>query len=166
MSIKQPDWYRMMSVTMPSGPSKGRPRRLSIHTITAVCGRDGEKILREMEDSKEVVGYVCPDVHTPIFYLLGNINLPGMIDSRSKDCFDKAREWLKRFPTSKVKGFKRFPMYKKDKNGNLAKDTDHVHRVPKTDSSWGCPDECYTMEVPFERADEEYEKLVREAVKG
>lgn len=106
------DWQVLLTVINP-GTSKddygaGRPRRLSLHTIAAVCGRDAAVILEEMRTSGEVVGYVCPDVRTPIFYLKANSKLPNMIDTRNDGVWEAAKEKLISHPPEKVKGFKRF----------------------------------------------------------
>lgn len=169
LTTSEPDWMRVMRVLNPDGPNKGRPRRLSLHTLTAVCGRDGGTILKEMEHSGKVVGYECPDVRTPIYYLIEEAKRPGMIDTRNEDCWERGRAWLAKYPTSEVKGFKKFPFYVY-KGGQYVYDDKHVHKGAKTDSNanarYGCPDACYTMDVPFDELDAAYEKLVRAAVKG
>ena len=61
------DWEVMLSLVC---PHKKRPRRTSLHTLTLMLGRkDPLALAKEMEASGKVVGYVCPDVSTPIFYL-------------------------------------------------------------------------------------------------
>lgn len=128
------DWETMMRVICPSAYGK-RPRRLSIHTIAAVCGRDAHTILKEMKESNKVVGYKCPDVGgAVIFYLKDLAKLPGMIDTRTDACWEQAEAALKKWDPKKVKGFKRFAY------------------------------DDYTMSVPFDKEDAEYEKMVYAAL--
>lgn len=104
------DWQVLLTVINPikGDFGSGRPRRLSLHTIAAVCGRDAATILEEMRTSGEVVGYVCPDVQTPIFYLKANSKLPNMIDTRNDGVWAAAAQKIVSHPPEKVKGFKRF----------------------------------------------------------
>jgi hypothetical protein len=167
--VEKKDWEKVMEVVQTEGPNKGRPRRLSIHTITALCGRDGFEILKEMEESGKVVGYECPDVRTPIYYLLEKSKLPGMIDSRNANCWEKGRAWLKRYPTKDVKGFKRFPFMRFNAKGKYGagfeNDPEHKHKPHEGPTpTYGCPDACYPMDVPFAPEDAAYEKLVRKAL--
>lgn len=164
-----PDWMRMMKVVQTEGPNAGRPRRLGIHAITAICGRDPLTILSEMEKSGKVNGYVCPDVRTPIYYLQEMSQCPGMVlgGSRQNECFKAGKEWIERYPVAKVKGFKRFPMYRfNEKTKMFEPDPNHKCKGEKKPMTWGCPDECYPMSVPFGPEDAAYEALVRKAVNG
>lgn len=135
------DWEVMMSVINPvvGDFGSGRPRRTSVHTIAAVVGRDALTILEEMKASGKVVGYVCPDVRTPIFYLSELSGLPNMIDTRNEQCWDAARQKIKDFPPEKVKGFKRFA---------------------------GGSDANYAMDVPYEAADKPYHDAILAALKA
>jgi hypothetical protein len=153
-TAKKFDWEIVLSVINPvkEGYGSGRPRRLSLHSIVAMVKRDAATVLKEMKDSGLVVGYVCPDVKTPIFYLLGNAKLPNMIDTRNAAVWEAAAEKIKTHPPEKVKGFKRFAAYHKKADGSL----DYAKGMIKD------PD--YSMDVPFEAEDADYEKAIVEAL--
>jgi hypothetical protein len=100
------DWEVMLSLVC---PHKKRPRRTSLHTLTLMLGRkDPLALAKEMEASGKVVGYVCPDVSTPIFYLKSMTQHPGMIDTRDAGIWGKLSAFFEKNPYPKVKGFKRF----------------------------------------------------------
>lgn len=146
------DWEVMLNVI---NPASTRPRRLSVHTIATTLakagfeGRDPLTILKEMEESKKVVGYVCPDVQTPIFYLVDLCKLPGMIDTRNPGCWKSGREWITKYPWPETKGFKRFAggVYE-EVNGNK-----YAKYIPNPSNM---------KDAAFEPADLPYEKLVLE----
>lgn len=106
------DWEVLFRVIDPNTfPVWGvyRPRRMSIHTASAILGRDAITLLKEMEASGEVAGYRCPDVSCVIFYLdeLKKI----MVDTRTDGCWEQARAQVKTDPPALVKGFGRFKVY-------------------------------------------------------
>lgn len=108
MDQAKTDWEVVMSVCNPNksdGFGGGRPRRMSIHTIAAMCKRDPHVVLMEMRESGDVVGYSCPDVQCTIFYLKSMAKLPKMIDTRSDGCWDTALADLKAHPYPATKGF-------------------------------------------------------------
>ena len=86
--------------------NRNRPRRMSVHTIASVVGRDPLVVLKEMEESDLCLGYPCPDVRgAPIFYLK---ELRGiMTDTPTQNAFKLAKDWLIKYPIDKIKGFKR-----------------------------------------------------------
>ena len=103
------DWQVIMSHAFSHKAAYGnrnRPRRMSIHTIASVVGRDPLDVLKEMEKSDLCLGYCCPDVGgAPIFYLK---KLRGiMTDTPTQNAFNLARDWIIKYPIDKVKGFKR-----------------------------------------------------------
>ncbi len=103
---KIPAWEIMLNVM---SPTIKRPRRTSLHTLATVIGhKDPLKLAKEMKKSDKVVGYVCPDVKTPIFYLKSLANHPGMIDTRDSKVWGKLEAFIKKHPYPAVKGFKRF----------------------------------------------------------
>lgn len=128
------DWEILMSYIFQHTEgygNKNRPRRMSIHTIATMVGRNPLVILKEMEKSNLCLGYQCPDVGGAcIFYLKELKSI--MTDTPTKNAFNVAREQLKKWPIDKVKGFKRH-------------------------SSNGDP----TMPVPFDEKDAEYEKQLK-----
>jgi len=119
MPKKIPAWEVVLGVI---NPKNKRPRRTSLHTLAYVIGAtDLLALAKEMKESGKVVGYVCPDVRTPIFYLkrmCGDPSVPGMIDSRNDSIWDKwsypsvgcasLGEFVAKFPYPEIKGFKRF----------------------------------------------------------
>ena len=145
-----PDWEVMLSVINPD-QSRPRPRRTSLHTLAYVLGRkDPLALAKEMEASGKVLGYVCPDVKTPIFYLEKMVGLPTMIDTRDAKVWGTWRyptagaaslqEFMEKNPFPQVKGFKRFG------NGNMGV---------------GSPN---AMPVPYEPADYPYARLIIKAL--
>lgn len=115
---KLPDWEIMLSVVNPD-PVKPRPRRTSLHTLAYVLGRkDPLALAAEMASSDKVVGYVCPDVRTPIFYLKSMAHYPTMIDTRDASVWGTWRypsagatslaDFVAKNPFPAIKGFKRF----------------------------------------------------------
>jgi len=156
---KIPAWEVMLGVI---NPKNKRPRRTSLHTIATVIGaKDPLKLAKEMKASKKVVGYVCPDVKTPIFYLKSMIDHPGMIDTRDSRVWGKWRypdagaislaDFVKKNPYPKVKGFKRFVDGGKWSGGEWG-----VGKYIAASSA---------MEVPYEKADYDYAKEVIKALK-
>ncbi len=133
------DWEVVLSVINPTTDKTsygyGRPRRLSLHTIAEMVGRDAATVLVEMKESGKVVGYVCPDVRTPIFYLKDSAKLPNMIDTRNEAVWTAAAQKIVDFPPATVKGFRRFAGTKK-----------------------------YEMDVPFEEEDKPYEAAIKAAL--
>lgn len=128
------DWQVVMSFVYNHKEgygNKNRPRRMSIHSIAAVCERDPNVILNEMEKSDAVLGYCCPDVgESPIFYLK---ELRGiMTDTPTANAFKTAAEWLVKYPFPKYQGFQR-----------------HVDK------------DKFAMACPFDEADADYEKQLR-----
>lgn len=108
MTGKLPDWEIVLKVM---NPVNKRPRRMSMHTLAACCGReDIQALIKEVRESKKVVGYKCPDVGGAcIFYLIELRKHPGMIDSaRGDGVWDDLDKFLKVKPYPQVKGFKRF----------------------------------------------------------
>ena len=111
---KMPDWEVVLNTMNPNYNGRpGRPRRMSMHTLAACTGRDIQELIKEVKESKKVVGYKCPDVGGAcIFYLTSLRSIPGMIDSADRK--DPERVWreldefLKTHPYPSVKGFKRF----------------------------------------------------------
>lgn len=138
-----PPWEIMLNVMC---PKIKRPRRTSLHTLATVLGHpDPLALAKELEKSGKVVGYVCPDVRTPIFYLKSLSTHPGMIDTRNASIWGKwsypsqgcssLKEFFEKNPYPKIKGFKRFA------NGTSA------------------------MEVPYEKDDYEYVRLLVRTLK-
>lgn len=116
---KMPAWEVVLNVLIPDGPKKGRPRRMSLHTLGyCIKATDLKALAKEMEASGKVVGYVCPDVQTPIFYLKSLAHMPTMIDTRDERVWGKwgyptagAKSlggFIKKNPYPEIKGFKRF----------------------------------------------------------
>lgn len=169
------DWQAVLRVKNPGGEegwSKGRPRRLSIHTIATVVGRDALEVLEEMKASELVEGYICPDVNTPIFFLKEMSGAPGMITGGTDKAkvWERAKEWLEKYPLSKVKGFKRDPVdgycyaavdgnyYPLSKFGGKTGLKIDYSKPMKTN------EEAFLMDVPFEKDDAEYEAAVKAAL--
>lgn len=150
MAEKTPRWKIVLSVLIPDGPKKGRPRRMSMHTLAYLCGcktrREVLALMKEIKESGEVVGYVCPDVHTPIFYLKANAKLPTMIDTRDEKVWTVLEKWLDDYPYPEVKGFKRFPANAYDP------------KTGKIDYS------VYGMKEPFEESDKAYAANIEKAL--
>lgn len=143
-----PDWEVVMRVI---NPKNKRPRRCSLHTLAHVTGRDPLELAKEMQESKKVLGYRCPDVQTLIFYLVDLCKLPGMIDTRDAKVWTKVPALLEEYPYPKVKGFRRF-----------AKST-------WTGGTWGKGTqvkESSGMESPFEYEDRDYALRIREALES
>lgn len=156
---KIPAWEVMLGVV---NPKNKRPRRTSLHTIAAVTGaKDPLKLAKEMKASGKVVGYVCPDVQTPIFYLTSMVDHPGMIDDRDPNVWGKwlyrdagagsLKEFVKNNPYPKVKGFKRFVYGGTWSGGSYGKGK----YISKSSA----------MEVPYEKTDYTYAKEVIKALK-
>lgn len=112
----KPAWEIMMEVMC---PNIKRPRRTSLHTIATVLGHpDPLALAKEMQDSGKVLGYVCPDVKTPVFYLKKLRKHPGMIDTAVDEIWgnwvypkagcNSLSDFLKKNPYPLIKGFKRF----------------------------------------------------------
>ena len=174
---RMPDWEVAMKVLIPNGNKAGRPRRMSIHTIAAVCGRqDIIALADEMSQAKyptdstvtdaygkklagtyKVAGYRCPDVNCLIFYLMEHVGRPTMIHSAyfNKDGICSVWEEVFDFctreaPYPEIKGFKRFP------EGSWSGGRYGVGTFipPK-----------YGMEFPFEPEDYPYARAVIKALK-
>jgi hypothetical protein len=113
---KKPAWEVVMSTMC---PKIKRPRRTSLHTLATVLGHpDPLTLAKEMEKSGKVLGYVCPDVQTPIFYLDALKKHPGMINTPNNKVWgdwgwatagaSSLAEFFKVNPYPKIKGFRRF----------------------------------------------------------
>jgi hypothetical protein len=140
---KLPDWEVMLSVL---SPTINRPRRTSLHTLAAVLGRkDPQKLADEMRKSGKVVGYVCPDIQSPIFYLKSLRKHSGMIDTASANIWKEVPTYLEKHPFPKVKGFKRFA------GGKWSKGS-YGYGTYIANSS--------AMSVPFEKSDYAYANAV------
>ena len=131
-----------------SAESNGRPRRCSLHMLAAVTGREPEVIAKEMQESGLVAGYVCPDVKTPIFYLDRCSKLPGMIDTRTDTVWADIPKFLKQYPFSKYKGFKRFS------SGNWADwkkpfECEWVGEIPAAEKPFFAGDETYIKDIRY-----------------
>lgn len=155
---KKPAWEVMLGVI---NPENNRPRRTSLHTIATMIGaKDPLKLAKEMKASNKVVGYVCPDVNTPIFYLKSMVKRGGMIDSREPCVWGEwdyvaagaasLQDFFKKNPYPKVKGFKRFA-YGFWTGGGYGRG----RYIPGVSA----------MEVPYEEADYPYAKKVIKALK-
>lgn len=152
-------WEVMLSVV---NPKNKRPRRTSLHTIATVIGaKNLLKLAKEMQASKKVCGYVCPDVQTPIFYLDSMVDHPGMIDDRDPHVWGKwlypdagatsLSDFVKKNPYPKVKGFKRFADGGYWTGGSYGRGK----YVPESSA----------MEVPYEKEDYEYARVVIKTLK-
>lgn len=118
--LHKPDWEIVLETINPvKYNGYNRPRRTSLHTLAFICGRkDPIALAEEMAASKKVLGYICPDVCTPIFYLERLAKLPGMIDTRDARVWGEwgrtiagatsIKDFVEKNPYPKVKGFKRF----------------------------------------------------------
>jgi hypothetical protein len=152
---KMPAWEVVLRVINPEGKNAGRPRRTSMHTLAYVTGcktqDEALALAKEMKDSKKVVGYHCPDVQTPIFYLDALRKLPGMIDTRDPKVWDTLSDFFKLNPFPQVKGFKRFAQGTWS-GGEYGKGT-------------YTPGE-YAMGVAYEPADYPYAKLIIDQLKA
>jgi len=142
------DWEVMMSVI---NPKSTRPRRTSLHTLAYVLGRkDPLALAEEMRKSGKVVGYVCPDVKTPIFYLEKLCKLPGMIDTREAGIWDKLPAFFEKNPYPTVKGFRRF------KGGTWSGGEYGKGKFTPAQTA---------MDVPYEEEDYEYARLIIKTLK-
>lgn len=157
---KMPAWEVYLNVM---NPKINRPRRSSLHTLAYVCGyKNPLKLAKEMKDSGKVVGYVCPDVQTPIFYLKKLASHPGMIDTRDEFVWGKwpyeeagaksLSGFVKKNPFPKIKGFRRF--------------ADNPYW---TGGAWGKGEYVragsFGMKDPYEPEDHEYGRAVIKALK-
>ncbi len=106
----KPDWEIVMETINPQVYNgANRPRRCSLHTIALFCGRkDIIGLAKEMEASKKVAGYRCPDVRCLIFYLDRLSKMKGMIDTRDANVWKQVESHVKENPYPTIKGFKRF----------------------------------------------------------
>lgn len=160
---KKPAWEIVMETINPvKYNGYNRPRRTSLHTLAYIAGYDDPlKLAKEMEKSGKVLGYVCPDVKTPIFYLKRLANLPGMIDTRDSRVWGKWRypmagaaslsDFVEKNPFPQVKGFKRFANGGMWSGGAYGKGK----YIPASSA----------MSVPYEKADYPYAKTVVKALK-
>ncbi len=141
-------------------PKIKRPRRTSLHTLATVIGHpDPIKLAEELKKSDKVVGYVCPDVKTPIFYLKSLAQKPGMIDTRNDKVWGdwghlnagarSLQEFVDNNPYPRIKGFKRFAENTWS-GGSYGKGT----MIPAKSA----------MEVPYEEGDYDYARLVIKAL--
>lgn len=143
-----PAWEVVLNVMC---PKIGRPRRTSLHTLATVIGHpDPLKLGKELEKSGKVVGYVCPDVKTPIFYLKSLATHPGMIDTRDSGIWGKLSAFFEKHPYPATQGFKRFSEGKWS-GGSYGKGT----FIPAVSD----------MTYPYEAGDYEYARRVIKALK-
>lgn len=166
MADAPPLWKVVLSVI---NPKDTRPRRMSLHTLAHCLGLETEQevlaLAADMKESGEVVGYVCPDVNTPVFYLKELAKLPGMIDTRDAKVWTQIEKWLKDYPYPAVKGFKRFPedLYGK-KPGKVWNFKTHTHEDGLV-TDYSKPDYSkYGLPYAFEAEDKDYAAAITEAL--
>ncbi len=141
------DWEVMLNVMC---PKINRPRRTSLHTLAYVLGRKDPLALGlELQASNKVVGYVCPDVKTPIFYLKSLRKHPGMIDTPDDNIWAKLPAFFEKNPFPTVKGFKRFAAG--TWSGGFGKGTFTPAQT--------------AMDVPYEEGDYDYARLLIKTLK-
>lgn len=105
MKKKVPDktpWEIMMGI---NHPKMDRARFFSLNTIAAVTGcKDLTKLLKEMKESGKVVACMCPIVNAPVFF----VDRYGAKYGIHSSAWDKALEYIEKYPFPKVQGFQRY----------------------------------------------------------
>lgn len=97
---KLKDWKFIMS-HYPKGYYP--PKRFSIHALAALTKRNPLLLLEEMKKSKEVKGFFCGTVGTPVFYLN-----PFGFSGGTTTVWADAKKALDKYPYPEVKGFARY----------------------------------------------------------